>query len=92
MVGRAAPGNSFRNADIIMVPVNLLWGVFAIAREVMALRTAPFFFALWGITFAVIGLYLMIGRFFADSLRRRGTFYWLANQRIIIGLSSRSRS
>jgi hypothetical protein len=48
-------------------------------------------FPLFGVPFIIMGLYFVVGRFFADAWMRERTFYGIANERIIIvsGLFSR---
>lgn len=86
--GRPAQGLRLRITDVFLVPFSLLWAGFAVFWEVTALRSAPLFFALWGVPFVLIGAYLVVGRFFADSWQRSRTYYGLTDQRVLI-LSSR---
>ena len=90
--GAPRQGIVWRTSDVALVPFSLMWGGFAIFWETMALRGAPFFFALWGLPFVAIGLYLMIGRFFYDAWRRQHTYYGLTNQRAIIATRTPART
>jgi hypothetical protein len=83
--GEPQQGLMFASSDILFVPFSLLWGGFAIFWESSVLREhAPFFFKLWGIPFVLVGLYLIVGRFFADAWMRRQTAYALTAQRALI--------
>ena len=50
----------------------------------MVRQGAPGFFALFGLIFVGVGLYIVAGRFFADAIRRAKTFYGVTTQRAII--------
>ena len=71
--------------DVFMIPFSLMWGGFAFFWEATVLhQSVPGFFALWGIPFVAMGLYLIVGRFFVDAYRRSRTWYGLTDQRVLI--------
>ncbi len=39
---------------------------------------------LFGGAFVIVGIYIVVGRFFYDALRRRSTLYAVTNRRVII--------
>jgi hypothetical protein len=93
-VGQPRQGIFLRAADLGLIPFSLFWGGFAITWETIAVRSilfgsgAPtfikFLFPLWGIPFVIIGLYIMIGRFFVDSWIRRRVWYAITDRRVLI--------
>jgi hypothetical protein len=93
--GQPDAGRIFSSADIFAIPFSLLWGGFAIFWEWNALHIGGFgstrdglpsisFFALWGIPFVLIGLYMIVGRFFYKVWARKRTYYAVTNQRVLI--------
>jgi hypothetical protein len=88
-------GLLLRPTDALMIPFSLLWGGFAFYWEASALSSgAPPFFLLWGIPFVLVGVYIIVGRFFVDARVRANTFYGLTDRRVIIlsGLFARTTS
>ena len=90
--GQPLGGIRFAPADAVSIPFSLAWGGFAAFWEWNAIKMgAPLVFKLFGVPFVLFGMYLVIGRFFADARRRSRTVYGVTADRIIIISGSADR-
>jgi hypothetical protein len=91
--GQPRQGLMLRGMDAFAIPFAAVWTSIPLFGAVMTMRgpKGDAFAILPALLFVVIGLYLLIGRFFVDAAQRRRTFYALTNERILIvsGLWSR---
>ena len=90
--GRPQQGLFFTPRDALLIPFSIFWGGFAIFWEYSVLSIGarssharpPLFFALWGVPFILIGLFLIFGRFLLDAYLRSRITYALTNRRVLI--------
>ncbi len=95
LIWTGVPGRGiiFHMIDAFLIPFSLLWGGFAIFWEIMVIASgAPLFFALFGLPFVAVGLFLIVGRFVWDARRRRHTMYALTNKRVIFRTGVRTKT
>lgn len=83
--GKPEKGNLIVPRDIFTLLFGLFWLSFSVFWEYNAVKGgAPIFFALFGLPFIGIGIYMVIGRFLQAAYLRNKTFYVITNKKIII--------
>ena len=82
--GRPEKGHLLGPQDWFMIPFSIFWCGFAVFWEIsVIISDAPIFFALWGIPFVCVGLYMVVGRFFHTAWLRKNTAYVITTAKII---------
>jgi hypothetical protein len=85
--GRPRGGIWLLPSDALLIPFSLMWGGFAIFWEVSVLSNQharnTVLFPIWGIPFVLVGLYLIVGRFFVRRWMLRNTRYAVTNRRAV---------
>lgn len=83
---RPKQGVQLRTADKYMIPFSLLWCATVVLWEWFTLGMGELgtTMAWLGIPFMLIGLYLLLGRFFMDAFTRRHTFYAISPKKILV--------
>jgi hypothetical protein len=94
IVWTGAPPGGFllTGRDAFMVPFSIFWCGFiafwmwgaTTATQIHRGNDPMWFFPLFGIPFVLIGIYTLIGRFFADAWIRGATSYAVTTQRVLI--------
>lgn len=83
--GYPDPNVVFVRQDAYLIPFSLLWAGFSFFWEGSAAAAhAGFVFLVFGGAFALVGLYILFGRFVYKRIDRRHTRYFVTNHRIIV--------
>jgi hypothetical protein len=91
--GMPKQGLLLQPIDAVMIPTSLLWGGFALYWEYEVVNTHQFWvLQIWGIPFVLIGLFLIVGRFFVDAALRGRTYYGLTDKRVLIVVGDKLQS
>jgi hypothetical protein len=95
--GHPRGGIRFHSFDFFVIPFSLIWSGLAFFAGFAALMSVERGATDWPslipvIPFVLIGIYILVGRFFVDAMMRAKTEYGLTNRRAIIvsGLFSRN--
>ena len=87
--GRPNPRVFLQSSDAAYIPLSLLvlglalfweWGVL----HASGVAVAKAFFALWGVPFFCIGVYLVVGRFVMEGMIKRRTYYAVTDRRALV--------
>jgi hypothetical protein len=83
--GKPQTGFRLSGQDFVLIPFSLIWCSFVLFWEWAVVTShGPLIMQLWGIPFVLVGLYILIGRFFVDALQRNKTFYGVTEDRVLI--------
>ena len=83
--GKPERGNLFSGRDVFQILFSVIWLSFCCFWEFTVLQSgAPIFFALWGIPFILVGLYMLFGQFIKRAKTRGQTYYVITTRKILV--------
>lgn len=74
----------FRKADAALVPFSLVWFGFSMIWLITARSGGSGGFPLFGLLFAVLGIYMAVARFVVRSVASRRTVYTVTDSRVVV--------
>ncbi len=90
--GQPRQGIVFRASDALMIPFSVVWAGFAVFWLYSAAASgAPLPFVLFGVPFVLVGIYIVVGRFFVEARQRASTVYAVTTERVLISSGVLSR-
>lgn len=91
---RSTQGIQFRNSDKYMIPFSLLWctTVGILAWFTLSMGGIGTTMAWFIAPFMLVGLYLLLGRFFMDAFIRKHIFYALSSKKLLVRTGKWNRS
>jgi hypothetical protein len=89
--GRPDPAVVFTPADAVLIPFTIMWAGFSVFWEAAVIASGgPWFFALWGVPFICVGLYLVFGKFIVKRRRKERTVYGITTARVLVTVGAAS--
>ena len=85
--GRPEKGITMRPDELVTIPFGIFFTLFALFWISMAIQAGPF--ALFGIPFVLVGLYMVGGRFIINEHMKKNTAYVITDKAIIRKRGSR---
>jgi hypothetical protein len=82
--GRPKQGLLLRGEDAWLIPFSLVWCFFSFPGSFSRLVSGGGGFIFFDLLFAIVGLYLLIGRFLVDMWLRAHTYYGLTERQALI--------
>lgn len=83
--GQSDPSVVFTGRDAFLVPFSLLWCGFIVFWLSEAVSEgAPWFFAVIGSAFALMGIHLLVGRFLVKRHRKQTEAYAVTDRRVFV--------
>ena len=79
--GRPEKGITIRPDELVTIPFGAFFTLFALFWISMAIQAGPF--ALFGIPFVLVGIYLLGGRFIVNEYMKKRTAYVITDKAII---------
>ena len=80
--GRPEKGITFTQHELVTIPFGIVFTLFSLFWIFMALSIAGVF-ALFGMPFLLVGLYMAGGRFLVNEIAKKNTAYVITNKAII---------
>lgn len=81
--GKPEKGHLLSGKDVFLIPFGIFYCSFAIFWTVSALTVAPLPFAMFGVPFICVGLYITMGRSIHTASVRKRTAYVITNHKVI---------